>query len=92
MPDEANLTTTKLSTTVSPDKIKDNVTVQREAKSITGPGNANELFPEEEDGWIGYVEWEKYPERKQKAHEILTANKEHFEGVRRDDIVPFLST
>ena len=28
-------------------------------------------FPEELPGWGGYVEWEKYPEKKKKAAEIL---------------------
>ncbi|KAI0799857.1 sulfite oxidase mitochondrial precursor [Irpex lacteus] len=30
-----------------------------------------ELFPEERKGWVGYVEWEDYPERKRIAHELL---------------------
>ncbi|KAF1999233.1 sulfite oxidase mitochondrial precursor [Amniculicola lignicola CBS 123094] len=28
-------------------------------------------FPEEFPGWAGYVEWEKYPEKKKQAEEIL---------------------
>lgn len=28
-------------------------------------------FKEERPGWKGYVEWERYPEKKQKAAEIL---------------------
>jgi sulfite oxidase len=28
-------------------------------------------FPEEREGWKGYIEWEKYPEKKKKAAEIL---------------------
>ncbi|SLM33845.1 oxidoreductase molybdopterin binding domain-containing protein [Lasallia pustulata] len=28
-------------------------------------------FPEEEKGWHGYIEWEKYPEKQAKAAEIL---------------------
>jgi sulfite oxidase len=28
-------------------------------------------FPEERPGWKGYVEWEKYPEKKKAAEEIL---------------------
>ncbi|KAL6710310.1 hypothetical protein ACN47E_009256 [Coniothyrium glycines] len=28
-------------------------------------------FKEERDGWKGYVEWERYPEKKRKAQEIL---------------------
>lgn len=32
----------------------------------------NELELEEElDGWHGYIEWEKYPERKQKVKEFM---------------------
>ncbi|KAF1850362.1 molybdopterin binding oxidoreductase [Cucurbitaria berberidis CBS 394.84] len=29
------------------------------------------LFPEERKGWKGYIEWERYPEKKRKAAEIL---------------------
>lgn len=39
-------------------------------------------FPEERTGWGGYIEWEKYPERKRKAAEILEANRHKFDGVR----------
>jgi sulfite oxidase len=28
-------------------------------------------FPEEREGWKGYIEWERYPEKKKKAAEIL---------------------
>lgn len=28
-------------------------------------------FPEELDGWKGYIEWEKYPEKKKEAEAIL---------------------
>lgn len=28
-------------------------------------------FPEEIDGWKGYIEWEKYPEKKKEAEAIL---------------------
>ena len=28
-------------------------------------------FPEEIDGWKGYIEWEKYPEKQQQAEAIL---------------------
>ena len=28
-------------------------------------------FPEEREGWKGYVEWEKYPEKKKAAEEVL---------------------
>ena len=43
--------------------------------------DAEANFPEEREGWEGYIEWERYPKRKQKAHEILKANKHRFEGV-----------
>ncbi|EIM86497.1 molybdopterin binding oxidoreductase [Stereum hirsutum FP-91666 SS1] len=33
------------------------------------------LYAEERQGWTGYVEWEKYPERKAKAAEILRRHK-----------------
>jgi sulfite oxidase len=29
-------------------------------------------FPQEREGWTGYVEWEKYPERKKEAQKIVT--------------------
>lgn len=29
-------------------------------------------FPEEQEGWHGYIEWEKYPEKQAKAAEILS--------------------
>lgn len=28
-------------------------------------------FPEELEGWKGYIEWEKYPEKKKEAEAIL---------------------
>lgn len=33
--------------------------------------DSNKLFAEENPGWKGYIEWEKYPEKKRKAAEIL---------------------
>jgi len=30
------------------------------------------MFEEERKGWKGYVEWEKYPEKKKAAAEILS--------------------
>ena len=33
------------------------------------------FFPEEREGWNGYVEWEKYPEKKKQAEEILAQYK-----------------
>ena len=29
-------------------------------------------FAEEQEGWHGYIEWEKYPEKKERAAEILS--------------------
>jgi len=43
------------------------------------------LFPEERPGWKGYIEWEKYPDKKQKAAEIL--KQYNFPPVSQDDIV-----
>ena len=36
-------------------------------------------FAEEKEGWHGYIEWEKYPEKQKKAAEILSKYK--FAGV-----------
>lgn len=33
------------------------------------------FFAEEREGWKGYVEWEKCPEKKKKAAEIMQKNK-----------------
>jgi len=30
-----------------------------------------QLFSEELEGWKGYIEWEKYPDKKKRAAEIL---------------------
>ena len=29
------------------------------------------VFEEEREGWKGYIEWEKYPEKKKQAAEVL---------------------
>jgi sulfite oxidase len=29
-------------------------------------------FSEEKEGWNGYIEWEKYPEKKKEVHEIMS--------------------
>ncbi|OBT53064.1 hypothetical protein VE04_07831 [Pseudogymnoascus sp. 24MN13] len=39
--------------------------------AIKAVGDPNKLFCRELEGWKGYVEWEKYPEKKAKAHKIL---------------------
>jgi hypothetical protein len=41
--------------------------------AIRSVGNADELFREDRDGWEGYIEWEDRPDRKEKAHKILTS-------------------
>ena len=41
--------------------------------AIQAVGDRDELFREEREGWSGYVEWENYPEKKAKAHKILTS-------------------
>ncbi|CAF1026432.1 unnamed protein product [Adineta steineri] len=51
-----------------------------------------ELFPEELIGWHGYVEWEKYPERCQKAHEILTTYKSKFTHIPEFQFEPLPAT
>jgi len=28
-------------------------------------------FAEEREGWRGYIEWEKYPEKKKEVHELM---------------------
>ena len=39
------------------------------------PNHPDAYFPEEEKGWHGYVEWEKYPEKQKRAKEILSQYK-----------------
>jgi len=41
-------------------------------------------FPEELEGWKGYIEWEKYPEKKKKAQEVLSQY--DFPVVRSSDL------
>ncbi|OAL25416.1 hypothetical protein AYO20_10450 [Fonsecaea nubica] len=45
----------------------------KDQAAIDAVGNRDELFTRELEGWKGYVEWEKYPEKKEKAHKILTS-------------------
>ncbi len=39
--------------------------------AIQDKASRKKLFGEEIPGWKGYIEWEKYPEKKAKAKEIL---------------------
>ncbi|KAK5111040.1 hypothetical protein LTR62_005415 [Meristemomyces frigidus] len=43
----------------------------KDEEAIEAVGDRDELFQEEREGWDGYVEWEAYPEKKEKAHKIL---------------------
>lgn len=48
-------------------------------------------FAEEQKGWHGYVEWEKYPDKAKRAAEILSEHE--FAGVsplKIDPVSPFL--
>lgn len=44
------------------------------------PKSDQVYFAEEQKGWHGYVEWEKYPDKAKRAAEILSQHK--FAGVR----------
>ena len=43
-------------------------------------------FAEEQKGWHGYVEWEKYPDKAKRAAEILSEHK--FAGVSPSEVDP----
>ncbi|KAJ5131488.1 uncharacterized protein N7515_007527 [Penicillium bovifimosum] len=45
----------------------------KDEEAIASVGDRAKLFTRERDGWKGYVEWENYPEKKAKAHKILTS-------------------
>ncbi|KAF2024164.1 molybdopterin binding oxidoreductase [Setomelanomma holmii] len=42
-------------------------------EAIKSVGDRDELFARERKGWVGFVEWENYPEKKAAAHKILTS-------------------
>ena len=44
-----------------------------------------DIFPEERKGWKGYVEWEKYPEKKEKAIKLLQMY--NFQQVRHAELL-----
>ncbi|KAF9020204.1 molybdopterin binding oxidoreductase [Hymenopellis radicata] len=54
--------------------------------------DVSKLFPEEKLGWSGYVEWEKYPDRKTMARQILNAHKEGFTPIPEFQFVPLPDT
>ncbi|KAJ5805970.1 Eukaryotic molybdopterin oxidoreductase [Penicillium pulvis] len=45
----------------------------KDEEAIASVGNRAKLFARERKGWKGYVEWENYPQKKDKAHKILTS-------------------
>ncbi|GFF56898.1 sulfite oxidase, mitochondrial [Aspergillus udagawae] len=45
----------------------------KDEEAIEAVGDRDKLFAREREGWKGYVEWEKYPEKKAKANKILTS-------------------
>lgn len=63
-----------------------------EASLISNDPKLAELFPEEFAGWNGYVEWTDYPERREKASEILKANKERFTPIPEFQLQPLPNT
>ncbi|KAG7448227.1 molybdopterin binding oxidoreductase [Guyanagaster necrorhizus] len=54
--------------------------------------DVNRLFPEEKPGWRGYVEWEKYPNRKAVASHILEAHQSEFTQIPEFQFVPLPKT
>ncbi|KAL7936542.1 Oxidoreductase, molybdopterin-binding domain-containing protein [Trichoderma chlorosporum] len=42
-------------------------------EAIKAVGDPEKLFTRERDGWVGFVEWENYPDKKAAAHKILTS-------------------
>jgi len=47
--------------------------LMKDEEAIASVGDRAKLFTRERDGWKGYIEWENYPEKKAKAHKILTS-------------------
>ncbi|KAJ5669695.1 hypothetical protein N7462_010765 [Penicillium macrosclerotiorum] len=47
--------------------------IMKDEEAIKSAGKREKLFARERVGWKGYVEWENYPEKKSKAHKILTS-------------------
>ncbi|KAG6058725.1 hypothetical protein E4U32_004470 [Claviceps aff. humidiphila group G2b] len=41
--------------------------------AIRSVGDPDKLFAAERKGWVGFVEWENYPDKKAAAHKILTS-------------------
>lgn len=63
---------TKLGT--AEDQLRSNIPLRE-------PNHPEAHFPEEQKGWHGYIEWEKYPEKKAEAAKVLAQYT--FAGVRR---------
>ncbi|KAJ6012002.1 hypothetical protein N7499_013028 [Penicillium canescens] len=47
--------------------------LMKDEEAIASVGDRAKLFTRERNGWKGYIEWENYPEKKAKAHKILTS-------------------
>lgn len=47
--------------------------ITKDEKALRAIGDRSKLFSREKPGWTGYVEWENYPQKKAKAHEVLTS-------------------
>ncbi|KAL9059374.1 MAG: hypothetical protein Q9162_001243 [Coniocarpon cinnabarinum] len=69
------------------------MTVGLSANLPVHPGNTTQDgFPQELPGWDGYVEWEKYPDRKRRAAEILKSKKSSFAGFPEFQMQPLPKT
>ncbi|CAF1124463.1 unnamed protein product [Adineta ricciae] len=51
-----------------------------------------DAFPEELPSWHGYIEWQNYPERRKKAHDILAAYKDKFTPIPEFQLKPLPET
>ncbi|KAL5452799.1 hypothetical protein PMIN06_005828 [Paraphaeosphaeria minitans] len=45
----------------------------KDIEAIAAVGDRDKLFTRERKGWVGFVEWENYPDKKAAAHKILTS-------------------
>ncbi|KAF7712341.1 Molybdopterin binding oxidoreductase [Penicillium ucsense] len=45
----------------------------KDEEATASVGDRNKLFAREKEGWVGYVEWENYPEKKAQANKILSS-------------------
>ncbi|KAM6487436.1 Oxidoreductase, molybdopterin-binding domain-containing protein [Trichoderma sp. SZMC 28011] len=47
--------------------------LSKNEEAIKAVGDPEKLFTREREGWVGFVEWENYPDKKAAAHKILTS-------------------